>query len=676
MSMSAAEDGGPEGILNAILASYLERNDRTPIVREQFLGAHPEQAAELRQFFADEDQVDGLIGGSEGEPADSEADSRPGAAIAPPGLLTAGATFRDYEVLETLGQGGMGVVYKTRQKRLDRIVAVKMIRPSRHGDADEVQRFYGEAKAVGQFQHPHIVGVHEVGEYDGHPFFSMDFVEGQSLAKMISQNPLPQRQAAVYVQKIAAAMQYAHDRGVLHRDIKPANILIDQHDEPRITDFGLAKRVDCDSKLTATGTPMGTPSYMPPEQARGTWSEVGPRSDVYALGATLYDLLVGRPPFKAPTWSELLLQVLNHEPVSPREFNATIARDLETICLKCLQKRSADRYASARELADDLARFLRNEPIQARPVSVAERSWRWGRRNRLAVVAIVSLALGLVVAMIGYGKAVQSRREADASFQDALEAVNDMFTIVAEEKSINQPGLKPFRKVMLERARDYYQRFNERRPKSAQVGLEYAKNRYRLARVLQELASMKDARSEYESAAQELRGLQQADPGNQEILEAIGTAFNDFGILLFQQKEFANSDACYEQAEEARRKLAKADPDKAVVLANTIMNRASVKLALSAAASGSERKKELRSQAMQGMKEAQRIRQGLLQTKPSDLQLQHDLRGVLQLGEPAQNVRSAGRASGGRRPTSASPGAVPKADATNRRPRGSGFRFH
>jgi WD40 repeat protein len=273
-------------------------------------------------------------------------------------------------------------------------------------------------------QHPHIVQIYEVGEQQGRPYFSLEFVEGGSLAQKLAGTPLPARQAAQLVETVARGVHAAHERRIIHRDLKPANVLLTADGTPKITDFGLAKRVDAGPGLTESGVIVGTPSYMAPEQAGGNSKEIGPACDVYALGANLYELLTGRPPFKAATAWDTVLQVLHKEPVSPRLLNPTIYRDLETICLKCLAKEPARRfYRSARELAEDLRRFLNGEPIHARPVGQAERLWRWWQRNRavagLLAAVILSLVLGTVVASFF---ALRSNAYAQRAFEKALEA--------------------------------------------------------------------------------------------------------------------------------------------------------------------------------------------------------------------------------------------------------------
>jgi serine/threonine protein kinase len=306
--------------------------------------------------------------------------------LAAPGVLPDAppAQFGDYELLGELGRGGMGVVFRARERQLNRLVALKMILPGTLADASELQRFRVEAEAAARLSHPNIVAVHRVGETEGLHFYSMEYVEGPSLAQRLSNGPLPGRVAARYLSAIARAIDHAHENGILHRDLKPGNILIDGDDQPRVTDFGLAKQFTADRGQTRTGAVLGTPSYMAPEQALGR-KDLGPPCDIYGLGALLYELLTGRPPFRAETALDTLYQVIDREPAPPRLLNPKIDRDLETICLKCLSKNPRDRYASAHDLAIDLERYLHGESIHARSFNVVDRLARALQRSQFDV---------------------------------------------------------------------------------------------------------------------------------------------------------------------------------------------------------------------------------------------------------------------------------------------------
>jgi tetratricopeptide (TPR) repeat protein len=309
-----------------------------------------------------------------------------------------------YDILQELGRGGMGVVYQARQVRLNRLVALKMILAGLHAGTEQQARFRIEAEAVARLQHPNIVQIYEVGDQDNQSYLALEFVDGGSLAQQRAGTPLPPAPAARLVETLARAVQHAHQRNIVHRDLKPANVLLTADGVPKITDFGLAKRLEEEGVTGSSGAIMGTPSYMAPEQARGNTRQVGPAVDLYALGAILYELLTGRPPFKAATALETLQQVVHEEPVPPRQLQPKLPHDLETICLKCLRKEPSQRYAGAGELAEDLQRYLRGEPIRARPVGRFERLWRWCRRNPagaavvgLLVSAVVGLSAGLLV---------------------------------------------------------------------------------------------------------------------------------------------------------------------------------------------------------------------------------------------------------------------------------------
>jgi serine/threonine protein kinase len=332
--------------------------------------------------------------------------------LEPPGVLG------DYELLGKLGSGGMGVVYRARQRTANRTVALKLIRPDRLEDlppqrrAEWLNRFRTEAQAAARLEHDHIVTVYEVGDLDGVPFYSMRYVAGRSLAEVLRDGPLENRRAAELLERVARAVDYMHGAGILHRDLKPRNILVDVAHRPFVSDFGLAKWLDGGGDgVTQTGQAVGTPEYMSPEQARDA-ARVTTASDIYSLGATLYVLLTARPPFHAATSVETLRQVLDEEPVSPRALNPAVDRDLETITLKCLDKDPAKRYPSAQAVADDLGRYLRGEPIAARPVGNVERVWRWSRRNpRVAALGGAVAALVLVIAAGSTTAAVVIDRE-------------------------------------------------------------------------------------------------------------------------------------------------------------------------------------------------------------------------------------------------------------------------
>ncbi|MCP5521842.1 MAG: protein kinase [Verrucomicrobiales bacterium] len=316
----------------------------------------------------------------------------------------------DYELLEAIARGGMGVVYQARQQSLRRTVALKMLAGGHHSSEGFRKRFRQEAETVARLQHANIVPIYEVGEHEGLPYFSMEYVPGKNLAELTREQPLQPNRAAELVRTVAEAVHYAHEQGVLHRDLKPSNILLGADERPRVTDFGLARLVDAESELTRSGDTLGTPGYLPPEQASSKWGKVGRQSDVYSLGAVLYHLVTGRPPFMAGTVTETLEQVGSVAPVSPRTLNPGVPRDLETICLKCLEKEGRRRYSSAEELAVELNRFLRQEPIMARPVGDWERMWRWMRRRPVLSGWIGATAIAVLLGLVGTSWALQRAR--------------------------------------------------------------------------------------------------------------------------------------------------------------------------------------------------------------------------------------------------------------------------
>ncbi|HEV3338830.1 MAG TPA: protein kinase [Pirellulales bacterium] len=322
-----------------------------------------------------------------------------------------------YEVQELLGRGGMGVVFRARHLRLNRIVALKMALAGAYSGSHERERFHREAMAVAGLRHPNVVQIHDVGDSDGRPYYTMEFLEGGSLAERLLGTPMPAREAALLVATLARAVEAAHKGGIIHRDLKPSNVLLTADGTPKLADFGLARRQEGGATLTISGARVGTPSYMAPEQARGLSHALGPGLDIYALGAILYELLTGRPPFRAETAAETERQVIEQEPASPSRLNARAPRDLETICLKCLQKEPRGRYATASALAEDLSRFLNHEPIRARAAGRFVWLARWAKRNPVLVASLSTvLVTGLMaIAMIlwQWRDAVEARQEAE-----------------------------------------------------------------------------------------------------------------------------------------------------------------------------------------------------------------------------------------------------------------------
>lgn len=310
--------------------------------------------------------------------------------------------FEKFELLHEIGRGGMGVIWKARQKGLDRLVAIKMILASHLASDTQVDRFTAEAKTMARLHHPNIVGIHETGEVNGQHYFVMEYIAGRSLAEANRSRRLEPEQAARQAATVAQAVAYLHSQGVVHRDLKPSNILLDEAGQPYVTDFGLVKMLDSSSHMTSTGVIVGTPAYMAPEQAAGRASQVGPLSDVYGLGAILYELLTGRPPFHEDNPLDTLVQVIESEPTRPRLLNPRIPRNLEMICLRCLEKAPEERYPSAQALADDLERYLNGEPVEARPPGIWQKTRRWSRREPALASHLGALAVCMGIIQVHF----------------------------------------------------------------------------------------------------------------------------------------------------------------------------------------------------------------------------------------------------------------------------------
>ena len=343
--------------------------------------------------------------------------------------------FGDYELQDEIARGGMGIVYKARQISLNRTVALKMILSGRLATDDDISQFYSEAKAAAALNHPGIVQIHEVGQVGDQHFFSMEFVSGQTLAQRLIDGPLPPEEAAVLIANVADAVEFAHQAGIVHRDLKPANIILDASGHPHITDFGVALHNERDVSAES-GSPVGTVSFMPPEQAAGNLDLIGPASDVYSLGATLYCLLSGTPPFRAASPADTLVQVLSHEPLPLRRLNDQIPADLETIAAKCLDKDPGRRYPTAQELALDLRRYIMLEPIQARPASQWTHFAKWAKRNpSLALLAgvLVTSVGALFATGLMYNSLLRDERSAaQASEQRALQLLGLSESLLTE----------------------------------------------------------------------------------------------------------------------------------------------------------------------------------------------------------------------------------------------------
>jgi len=515
--------------------------------------------------------------------------------------------FGGYVLRRELGRGGMGIVYEALETATERVVALKVVRRDRLENmpadmqSEMLARFRTETMTAARLDHDHIVTVYEVGEHAGRRFFSMQFVDGPSLAGRVRQGVLTNRQAAGYMVPIAAAVHEAHTRGVLHRDIKPHNIMVDQRtDRPLIGDFGLAKLMEHDQNLTQDGDIVGTPAYASPEQIRDP-AQVGVQGDVYSLGATLYHLLVGHPPFQAPHATEIISQVLFDEPLRPSQVNAQVDRDLETICLKCLDKEPSRRYASARELADELSRYLQGRPIVARPLGFAGRTYRWCRRNRMLSAwigsALVCVGLAAVFAVRDYINTARlyernqdevrrtriaeqmAQEEADrakASEQRTRQTVDELFTEVSENVLFNQPGMEPVRKKLLDKTLAHYRHFVENQQRDQTASRELGRTYYRIGRITRMLNSPSEAQDAFAQAYNIQAKLYADESKNAELRNELAATCTELGQVAMRQRNFESAGQMFNEAEGLRSKLAaqySGDRNYRRKLANAYMNQ-------------------------------------------------------------------------------------------------------
>ena len=497
-------------------------------------------------------------------------------------------TLLDFDLREMLGRGGKGVVYKAIQKSLNRTVALKMIRSGEDASPEDRARFTLEAEAVARLQHPNLVHIYEVGEWQGQPYLALEYVSGGNLAQRLEGAPWPAQDAARLIKTLAHAMHHAHQKGIVHRDLKPANVLLETLDVPsagaetidaakttaghwsrdavpKITDFGLAKFVAGDTLgLTETGSFLGTPCYTAPEQAAGKIQEIGPVTDVYALGAILYELITGRPPFQGPTVMLILEQVRSLEPIAPRSFAPTLPRDLETICMKCLEKDPRRRYASALVLAEDLQRFQAGQPIQARPVGRVERTRKWIKRRPALAALIGVITVGTLTLLVGgwwtalslakaWQKAEANYVQAEENFKQALDAVEYLLDEVGAVDLADVPQLEPVRKKLLLQAKSFYDDFLDKRGDDPKIRLIAGRGFSRLGAIHELLDEHAAAEKAYRRA---IALLDEANaPADQR--RELGRTMNQLGGLLKKLGQHAQAEDAVRKGLEVRKRLAK-----------------------------------------------------------------------------------------------------------------------
>jgi serine/threonine-protein kinase len=511
-----------------------------------------------------------------------------------------------YDVVEVLGRGGMGVVYRAKHKKLNRVVAIKMLLGGTHAAGEDLARFRTEAEAAARLQHPGIVQIYEIGDHDGLPYLALEYCAGGSLERRLNATPIPPRVAAELIEQLARAIHAAHQQGVVHRDLKPANILLspittkesrgegtrpsdEKSDEalnsvrslglPKIADFGLAKLTG-EAGQTRTGAVMGTPSYMAPEQAGGPGGNIGPASDTYALGAILYELLTGRPPFKAATPLDTIVQLISEDPVPPSRLQSRTPHDLEVICLHCLRKDPGQRYASAVELAQDLRRFLENQPVKARPASLVEKAAKWTRRRPAAAALLFVSALALTVLAAGWleftwrlgrerdladaerreadnqrqlalsrqREAEDARQEAVENFALAREAVEKYSTQVTDDLQLRQEDLRPLRQQLLETALPFFEKLAERHAANPALQAERAKTYQRLASLTSEIGAKPKALERYLQALDAHEKLVRDHPDEPAHRAALANLRNEMGTLYLGLSQVDKSEAAFRQS--------------------------------------------------------------------------------------------------------------------------------
>jgi serine/threonine-protein kinase len=566
-------------------------------------------------------------------------------------------TVAGFELLDELGRGTTGVVYKARQKALNRLVALKMILAGGHASAEQLTRFETEARAVASLKHPNIVQIYDLGESDGLPFLSLEFVDGSPLDVEINGIPQPPRDAVGLIERLARGVEAAHSKGIVHRDLKPANVLLSGDGTPKITDFGLAKELESKSSQTRSGSQIGTPSYMAPEQA--LCETYGPSVDIYALGAILYEMLVGRPPFLGASPYETTLLVVNEEPVRPSLLVSRVPADVETICLKCLQKAPERRYESAAALADDCRRYLAGEPIVARPISPVERLWRWCRRNPrtaglaaavvglLAVVAVGSTAAAVVIeksrkAAVAATKAADDAKiEAEANELLAAQRASDGLSLIQtvvddiQIKLQGAPGTENLKKSLLEIGLEALRKLSSTLNGSRATETTELIARMRLGDSFRRLGSTKEAMAEYLKSHTIAWRRANDFPDNDKAQGNLASVLNILGQMRHEiEHDMAASLDCHRQSVAIWRKLRTHPPGgKDSVEPLTLTRNLAESMTQLAVGFLREGKP---TEAAPLFEETIDLRRKVLEAVPDDLSLRQDLaRSYQALGETA-----------------------------------------
>jgi serine/threonine protein kinase len=566
-----------------------------------------------------------------------------------------------YEILGEIGRGGMGVVYRARQRRLNRDVALKMILAGDHAGPEAMTRFLTEAEAIARLQHPSIVQVHYCGGYDERPYLVMEYVEGGSLAQTLDGTPRPIRAAVLLVKQLASGIALAHRKGIVHRDLKPANVLLTREGTPKIADFGLAKFLEIDSHLTGTDAILGTAAYMAPEQAGGRNQPVGPAADVYSLGTILYELLTGRAPFKAASALETLELVKTHEAVLPGRLRPGLAKDIETICLKCLAKEPEQRYRTADDLEEDLRRFLAGETIQARRSSVFERGKRWCRRNPavsgLTAAMTVALVVGFVASTTQWYRAERhlqaaerqrkraeenlvreaaarsaaqranareraARQHAQAQLAVALDAIRTFHTGVSQEVLLKEPHLVELRNHLLSSALKLYGRLKADMDQDTDplAPAELADAYARLALLLSNLGSLSDALAAYQKAVEMREAIARATPDDQGNQTELARVLGHTAYVCRELGHWDDAERLYKRALSMWESLCRAHPADPVMLRAAAWSHANLGAVHLA--------KNQPQEALRQHQRALQIREGLLRERPAEPSLQSEFASI------------------------------------------------